>query len=181
MLDIMKHKKALGIVNLVLIAIALVLVIAKFVRPAGSVIGQIDMLLCMAALLPALIYILSGYGKSAAKCYKAFMYLFAAGCLCSLICAVTENKNDWFLVLLRTLIFFGALLLTFVLNFRKKKSLLTACGLLALELIGAVGTLIRYGGSFDGIVKIVSGVVLACLACMFALCKYADKDARGTT
>lgn len=182
--DIMKHKRESCIVNLVLISVALVLEFLKLIRPAESVITQIDMLLCMAAMLPALLYILSGYRKSAAQFYKVFMYMFAASCLCSLandvIYTIIDHYTAYFSTVVRALVFVGALLLAFIPNFGKRKSLGVAYGILALELVNSIRLVVRYGGNFALIVKSVSGVVIACVVCMFVLCKYADKDARGT-
>lgn len=183
MIDIMKHKKEACIVNFLLISVALILDFVELIRPAKNVIRQIDMFLCMAALIPALIYIVSGCRKSAATFYKVFMLLFAASSLCALaddiVYSIIDNYGAFFSSIIRVLVLLGALFLAFVPNFGKKKSLGAAYAILGLELINAVVGVVMYGG-FDVIVRGVSSVVLACIVCMFVLCKYADKDARGT-
>ena len=184
MIDIMKHQRKACVFNLQLICIALVLEFLALIQPAKNIIRQIDLLLCMVALLPALIYVIGSYRKSAAKYYRIFMYLFTASRLCSLaddiVYSIINNCGAFFACVFRAPVLLCALLLAFVPNFGRKKSLGAAYTILALELINAIREVIVVGAGFDVIVRGISGVVLACIVCMFVLFKYADKAARGT-
>jgi len=177
---ITKNLKTVGIVNTILIVVALVARCITFADSpamikAESIIGAIG-------LISGLIYAFNGYKKDAAKYYKLFMYTYVVISIISLIVEIVASKTMGVRALQFSFViipFICICLLAFVKDFGKTKSI-TAIGIVLLINVIRFARAIIKNTDLNISTVSLGNLVLAIIAFIFVVCKYADKEARGT-
>ena len=167
--------KAIVVISLILLIAGLV--ITGFVAvKCGNLADQVVCLLAFATLIYAAYYILSGYGKDAARYYKIFTFVLAAVLLVALA-AVGKNTDRYLVSLLLTL----QLVLVLVLGLSKdlgKKNSMYLC--YAYLLICVIEFAMSFSGALIDIGFSAVELIFAIVMTVMTVAKYIDKAARGT-
>lgn len=185
---IQKNLKKIGVLNTALIAVALALGVFSLATQALALKYVIGMLLWMVALVFGLVYIFKRYQKSAATYYKLFFAFLAVSLIADIIIGadfytVAKSAPAWLLltVKLTWLMLFAKLVcvltLCFAKDFGKRRSL--AIALIPLA-ISAVTMPVILAVGMEYFATPFAHLLLAFISCVFVVCKYADKEARGT-
>ena len=185
---IVKNFKKAGIFNTVLICITLLLQLYyMFLTPAYSYATFFDYFFCVAmivALIFGMFYAFSGYKKSSAKYYKAFIYLSLLACLSFAIDDLLYINNPVFSSMTGTYASFIRVvpiaLLAFVKDFGKRNSRICAYLQFALSLFIFVRGLVLYSEVITEIIVYACYLLLSAIMVVFVEEKYKDKAARGT-
>ena len=178
-----ENLKKVGIVNSVLIVIAIALKIyCTVIHPHVNTI--LEGVFCIAALVCGFIYGLSGYKKDGAKYFKIFFVLYAAEAVMSAINAFIYKPEGMMVFTVIVLIahiavVLCALALALLKDIGKDNSTIIAFVNLFINviLLVAVCTSKNYVQAYVGE---INNVVLSCIAFIFVSAKYKDKEIRGS-
>ena len=175
---ITKNLKKVGVVNIILIVAVLV---ARCITFANSpAMSKVESIIGTIGLVFGLIYAFNEYKKDAAKYYKLFMYTYVINSIIYVIRTIVTSQIWQFV--LGAIVLICMCLLAFVKDFGKTKSF-TAIGIVLLT------NVIRFVAAFfaTNVVNVTSlvsfssvNLTLAIIAFIFVVCKYADKESRGT-
>lgn len=173
--------KKTGIVNSILIIIALVLRLKNIGNMTA--VRIVDTIICAVGLIFGLLYCLKGYKKDVAKYYKVFMYLYAVSSLISFIVSLTLfgfNSMERINLIhgINIAILICACLLAFVKDFGEHNSKTTACIVLVLNAIKL------FHDATSGALEItnyasVTNFVQTIIVYILVSQKYIDKTSRG--
>jgi len=177
MLKTGKGSVVVSVLALICIAAALVFSFVSVVSTQFGAVQQAAVLLRIAALIYAALYILTGHSKTNAASYKIFGYVFALAQIAGLA-AASSRGAAYTSLLLSALILALILILTVSKDLGKSNSL-TLCGVLfLLTVLHSVMMIGSFGVSALGgqLVKLL----LALLYDLMTVAKYQDKAARGS-
>ena len=183
-----KNLKRISVLNTALTVVALGLGIFSIATQEMALKYVIGMILWMIALAFGLVYTLKRYEKSAATYYKLFFAFLAVSLMADIVIGadfytVASSVPAWLLLVVK---------LTWLLLFVKLVCVLTLClakdfgqkGSLAIALIPLVisaltlPVILAIGAEYFA--TPFAHLLLAFISCVFVVCKYADKEARGT-
>lgn len=160
--------------SLLCLAAAGGLTIVNIIKSFNDLTGLITQILCLFSLLFAVFYILGGYSKSSAKCYKNFgIVLVASQAMIVPLCC----SRDTTIVFALSVVLLITLLILVLSEDLGKTVSLTLCAILVLcEVISLLVT-------DDGIIPVfgmITKIVTYFMYGIFTYAKYADKAARGS-
>ena len=178
---ITNNLKKIGIINIILIVAVFIARCITF--PNSLAIVKVESVIGVIGLIMGFIYAFNGYKKDDAKYYKWFMYIYAVNSLVSVIVPVLDANKERPLTLLTI---FGIInlicicLLTFVKDFGKTKSFVSIGIVLLINVVRFISILFAANESNTSIITAsLENLVLAIIAFMFVVCKFADKASRG--
>lgn len=179
---ITKNLKTVGIINTILIVAVL---IAKGITFLGSpVILKVESIIGAIGLIFGFIYAYKGYKKEGAKYYKLFMYTYFINSIFPVVLTIVDsglNKSLILPIVLRIIILVCICLLVFVKNFGKTKSFIAIGIVLLINVVRFVSVFFAPNAiNAPLITTSLENLLLAIIAFIFVVCKYADKEARGT-
>lgn len=173
-----KDLEKAGIINSILVLAVVVINLANIKR---DILDLCSTMLCLVALMFGLLYVFSGYKKESAKNYKLFFISFVLYCVinCVFDYISTVNGDRIFISTIIEAItaLFGGIL-AFKKDLHKNKSYALAITMFVLELINLVRALI-VSSNTAFVINVLNVFTLTCLASMFVVAKYVDKQARG--
>ena len=173
--------KKTGIVNSILIVIALVLRVKNIGKMSG--IAIVDAIVCAAGLVFGLLYCLNGYKKDVAKYYKGFMYLYVLDSIISFVAILTlfgfDSTNGInYVHAIHITILICACLLAFVKDFGEQNSKTAAFIILVLNGIKLFNDILS-GALAKVDYASLAIFVQAIIVYVLVSHKYADKASRG--
>lgn len=178
-----KNIKKASITNSILVIVIAILRLSQF--NIMTTLEKVESIICMLTLLFGVFYILAGYKKDSVYYYKTFIFLYA---ICVIVSFFVPFRsliiNEMFIdsiimAICILLIFICILALAFVKNLGKEKSFKLAYLILALNIVKLLTYLIAQP-TLLMISFVFSHILLACILCIFIVCKYNDKFLRGT-
>ena len=178
-----ENLKKTGIVNSILIVIALVLEASAI--KGLPLFGVIDKVVSVVGLICGLLYSIKGYKKNAARYYKWFMYLFALRSLISFAISVflVGFKASDLISLIHAInfaIFVCAFMLAFIKDFGEHNSKTAATIILVLSgirLFGDVTSMLLFDANYVNVTAAI--FVEAIIINVLVSQKYIDKASRG--
>ena len=183
-----KKNLPIRIVNIALIAVAIILYIYLFIdiryAPVTTFLSLLANILNIMALASGLIYIAKGYKKNAAADYKIFMWLLVAAEVVDNTYIITLGGYSVINTVLALLTVVLFTLLAGANDYGKKNTSFIIVALLAVRVINFIllFTLETNLGNLQTPVVIdnIGQIILADTAGFMVLGKYADKEERGT-
>ncbi len=174
---IANNSKKVGVFNALLLVIAAAFAIYRFTVPTQNVMILIRDAVYLISVVFGFLYALLGYRKNAAVYYKLFMVTFAVFAILVFVADIDGSYS--FIMIFRAIVAVCALILAFSKNLGKDRSKLTVYIALASQFIYSVIKVYENFGAFRKFATVFMHLVIVCVACVFVLAKYADKQARG--
>ena len=179
-----KTRKSLSVIQIIMTAIWILLCVWALIMSTGINSGVLCDIIALAALLMAMVYLIKGYKKDAAKYYHWFMIIFTVSVLAD---SVFNAMNYDFNYL--TITSYGVLCILCVAeNLGRQKSIIL--GLIVLICLAAslVMTLIKTPGILRGgdaittqmVIRAGASFTMAIILNIMIMAKYKDKEARET-
>lgn len=178
--------KALFVISLIFLAVALVLSAIQFTQPtpAGATASiTICTVVGILAIFAGFVYVLGGYKKNDALFYKLFMLLVCLESVLTLVndIIITQEMGSTSPIsgILRTIICVNLVILVFAKDLGKQTSIGLASAVFGVTIINHARLLVLYF-SFSYVISAVLHLSLALLVLLLVIGKYMDKTERGT-
>lgn len=179
-----KTNKTISVITIILGVIAVAIGVVLLFFGVKNVWQTIAWIVGLIAMIPSFFYACNGYRKDFAVYYKAFMGLYSLSALITLasglIICVTGNYPSYLSSVSNFIVLIGCVILTFVKNFGKQKSIITAFCILAAQLVSFIRMLVLYINNLNIFLNASMNLVVAIVICLFVYAKYLDKAERGT-
>lgn len=178
----------IGCSILIILIIAAQLVI--FLTPETNILMKIGTAISTVALVAALIYAMTGFGKKGAKFFMVYMLLYSLAevptFISQIMNAVNREPGQGIMMLVTAVSIIALIILALIKDLGKKVSFILVTVILVLDLITAFISIFMEaaGGAIIGIpvtiIQCGQRILLAAVAYLLVQAKYADKEARGS-
>lgn len=185
-MDIVKNLKKAGIFNTVLIIITVILEVLGLLVMSAYSNDRILNIANIIALLCGLFYIFTGYRKSSSKFFKIFMIVYACAsvydAIADMLYCISTGVTS--LCIIEIIANFLAALCVVVIAFTNNFGKLASTRLGKLNLILTLVSDLVFGLFIykDMLIYLdiyVGDILLSCLALLFIIAKYTNKETRG--
>lgn len=178
----------IGCIILIVLIIAAQVVI--FLTSETSTLLKTGTAISTIALVSALIYVMTGFGKKGAKFFMIYMLLYSLAEIPTFIGqimkAVNREPGQAVMMLVTAISIIALIILALMKDLGRKVSFTLVTVILVLDLLTAFVSIFMEasGGAIIGIpvaiIQCGQRILLAAVAYLLVQAKYADKEARGT-